>query len=161
VRYDVDNLRKDLGLISKTVAQKMKDSKGADKCEEEKAQANAVKEKIELAEKQLEEVEAERTKKLNTIGNLVHTDVPISKDEANNLVVNKWGEIPELKVDGKTLGHLHHHEIMQCLDMVEFERGQKIAGHRGYFLKGVGVLLNQALINYGLSFLTPRQYTPL
>lgn len=37
LRYDVDNLRKDLGVISKTVAQKMKDSKGADKCEEEKA----------------------------------------------------------------------------------------------------------------------------
>ena len=156
MRYDVDNLRKDLGVISKTVAQKMKDSKGADKCEEEKANANAVKEKIEAAEKQLEEVETERTKKLNTIGNLVWSDVPISKDEANNAVVAKWGEIPDLKVDGKTLGHLHHHEIMQCLDMVEFERGQKIAGHRGYFLKGVGVLLNQALINYGLSFLTPR-----
>jgi seryl-tRNA synthetase len=161
VRYDVDNLRKDLGVISKTVAQKMKESKGADKCEEEKAQANAVKEKIEAAEKQLEEVETERTKKLNTIGNIVWADVPISKDEANNAVVAKWGEIPDLKVDGKTLGHLHHHEIMQCLDMVEFERGQKIAGHRGYFLKGVGVLLNQALINYGVSFLMPRQYTPL
>lgn len=157
----MDNLRKDLGVISKTVAQKMKESKGADKCEEEKAQANAVKEKIEAAEKQLEEVETERTKKLNTIGNIVWADVPISKDEANNAVVAKWGEIPDLKVDGKTLGHLHHHEIMQCLDMVEFERGQKIAGHRGYFLKGVGVLLNQALINYGLSFLMPRQYTPL
>jgi seryl-tRNA synthetase len=39
---------------------------------------------------------------------------------------------------------------MQILDIVEFERGQKIAGHRGYFLKGAGVLLNQALINYGL-----------
>jgi seryl-tRNA synthetase len=37
VRYDVDNLRKELGIISKTVAQKMKESKGADKCEEEKA----------------------------------------------------------------------------------------------------------------------------
>jgi len=37
VRYEVDNLRKELGLISKTVAQKMKESKGADKCEEEKA----------------------------------------------------------------------------------------------------------------------------
>lgn len=142
MRYDVDNLRKDLGVISKTVAQKMKESKGADKCEEEKAQANAVKERIEQAEKELEEVETERTKKLNTIGNLVWHDVPISKDEANNAVVNKWGEIPDLKVDGKTLGHLHHHEIMQCLDMVEFERGQKIAGHRGYFLKGMGVLLN-------------------
>ena len=50
---------------------------------------------------------------------------------------------------------------MQCLDMVEFERGQKIAGHRGYFLKGFGVLLNQALINYGLNFLTPKEYTAL
>jgi len=45
--------------------------------------------------------------------------------------------------------------------MVEFERGQKIAGHRGYFLKGPGVLLNQALINYGISFLMSRQYTAL
>lgn len=148
-------------MISKTVANKMKESKGADKCEEEKAQANAVKERIEETEKMLIEVESERTKKLNTIGNLVHDDVPISKDEANNAVVATWGEIPELKVDGKTLGHLHHHEIMQCLDMVDFERGQKIVGHRGYFLKGVGVLLNQALINYGLSFLMARQYTPL
>lgn len=161
VRYDVDNLRKELGLVSKKVAEKMKASKGQDKCEEEKAQANEIKEKIEQAEKQLEEVEADRTKKLNSIGNIVWEDVPISKDEANNKVVAKWGEIPELKVDGKTLGHLHHHEVMQCLDVVEFERGQKIAGHRGYFLKGAGVLLNQALINYGLSFLTKKQYTPL
>ena len=51
----MDNLRKDLGVISKTVAQKMKESKGADKCEEEKAQANAVKERIEEAEKALQE----------------------------------------------------------------------------------------------------------
>lgn len=116
-------MRKDLGVISKTVAQKMKESKGADKCEEEKAQANAVKERIEASEKLLDEIDGERTKKLNTIGNLVAADVPVSKDEANNAVVAKWGEIPALKVDGKTLGHLHHHEIMQCLDMVEFERG--------------------------------------
>lgn len=135
----------------------MKDSKGADKCEEEKSQANAVKEKIENAEKRLLEVETDRTKKLNTIGNLVADGVPLSKDEdADNAVVNTWGTIPELKVDGKTLGHLHHHEIMQILDFCEFERGQKIAGHRGYFLKGYGVLLNQALINYGVSFLMGR-----
>jgi seryl-tRNA synthetase len=35
---------------------------------------------------------------------------------------------------------------MQCPDTVEFELGQRVAGHRGYFLKGVGVLLNQVLI---------------
>lgn len=120
-----------------------------------------MKERIEQVEKELDECSHLRAQKLNLIGNLVYSDVPVSKDEALNQVVSQWGDIPELKVDGKTLGHLHHHEIMQCLDMVEFERGQKIAGHRGYFLKGVGVLLNQALINYGQNFLAGHDYTAL
>ena len=47
------------------------------------------------------------------------------------------------------------------IDGYEAERGVAIAGHRAYFLKGVGLLLNQALINYGLAFLSAREYTPL
>jgi len=47
------------------------------------------------------------------------------------------------------------------IDGYEPERGVSVAGHRGYFLKGVGLLLNQALINYGLTFLMNREYTPL
>ena len=39
--------------------------------------------------------------------------------------------------------------------------GVAVAGHRAYFLKGVGLLLNQALINYGLTFLMTKDYTPL
>jgi len=50
---------------------------------------------------------------------------------------------------------------MALLDMVEFERGSKVAGHRGYYLKGHGVLLNQALINFGLATLVKNDYTPL
>jgi len=86
--------------------------------------------------------EEQISKKLNIIGNVIHPSVPISKDEADNEITHKWGEPSTIKVDGKTLGKLHHHEIMQCLDIVELERGQKIAGHRGFFLKGYGVLLN-------------------
>lgn len=37
--------------------------------------------------------------------------------------------------------------------------GGNVAGGRGYFLKGMGVLLNQALINFGLSLLRRRGYT--
>lgn len=81
-------------------------------------------------------------------------DAVISKTEDDNKVVRTFLEPnKELVVDGSALGKLHHHEIMQCLDIVEFERGQRIAGHRGYYLKGAGVLLNQALISYGLSTL--------
>lgn len=43
------------------------------------------------------------------------------------------------------------------IDGYSSDRGVTVAGHRAYFLKGVGVLLNQALINYGLSFLLKRE----
>ena len=50
---------------------------------------------------------------------------------------------------------------MDLLGIVELERGAKVAGHRAYYLKGMGVLLNQALINYGISQLCKDDYTPL
>jgi len=86
--------------------------------------------------------------------------VIISNTEDDNKIVRTWGEVnKDLVVDGKTLGKMHHHEIMQCLGILEMDRGQRVAGHRGYYLKGAGVLLNQALINYGLASLTKNGYT--
>lgn len=77
---------------------------------------------------------------LGKIGNIVHSDVVVSQDEANNKVVRTWGEVnKDIVVDGSELGKLHHHEIMQCLGILEMERGTKVAGHKGYFLKGLGV----------------------
>jgi len=76
-------------------------------------------------------------------------------------VVRTWGEIPALQVTGKEMGKLHHHEIMACLDILEMGQGAKVAGHRGFYLKGKGVLLNQALINYGLHVLEKKDYLPI
>lgn len=56
---------------------------------------------------------------------------------------------------------LSHHEVLTRLDGYDPERGVKVVGHRGYFLRKWGVFLNQALINYGLEFLDQRGYTPL
>jgi len=47
---------------------------------------------------------------------------------------------------------------MHRLETFDPERGSKIAGHRGFFLTGDGVDLNQALINYGLDFLRKRDF---
>lgn len=56
---------------------------------------------------------------------------------------------------------LSHHEVLTRLDGYDPERGVKVVGHRGYFLRKWGVFLNQALINYGLEFLDAKGYTPL
>lgn len=94
-------------------------------------------------------------KLVNSVGNIVHDSVPISNNEDNNLIVRTWGDIPNIKITDKR-GGLNHHKVLQALGGYDPERGQKVAGHRGYFLKGPGVLLNQALINYGITFLNKR-----
>ena len=108
-----------------------------------------------------DKLDKERNQKLNLIGNVLSDKVPVFKDEDNNEVVREWGALPDIEVDGKTPGKLHHHEIMDLLNIVELERGAKVAGHRAYYLKGMGVMLNQALIGYGLSTLSKAEYTPL
>lgn len=50
---------------------------------------------------------------------------------------------------------------MTRAEVYDGERGVKLVGHRGYFLRKWGVLLNQALINYGLHFLTGKGYDPI
>lgn len=55
-------------------------------------------------------------------------------------MVRTWGEPrKDIVTDGSALGKLRHHEIMQCLGILEMERGSRVAGHRGYYLKGLGV----------------------
>ena len=99
---------------------------------------------------------------LGKIGNIVHSAVPVSNNEDNNVVVRTWGEPRKhIVADGSALGKLRHHEIMQCLNMLEMERGTKVAGHRGYYLRGLGVQLNQALISYGMTKLREGDYTQI
>jgi seryl-tRNA synthetase len=124
-------------------------------------QSKVTKTDIDVQQKEVIELDKKRNGKLNLIGNIVHENVPVFADEANNEVVRTWGVKSDLKVDGKTLGKLHHHEVMNLLDILDLERGTKVAGHRGYFLKGDGVFLNQALIMFGLNTLNALGYTPI
>jgi len=100
-------------------------------------------------------LEAEVHQKLSAIGNIVHDSVKVSNNEDDNPIVMKWGEHvskPDI---------LHHYEILDKLGAYDAERGVKVAGNRGYFLKGVGFRLNQALINFGIDFLMRRGHTPI
>jgi len=120
-----------------------------------KTKIKAIKAQIDKLEEETPYAQEARDKLLNTIGNLVHSSVPVSGDERDNVIVASWGKCQ------RTGNEMHHHELMHMIDGYDSPRGVIVAGHRGYFLKGVGVLLNQALINFGLNFLMQRQYTPL
>ncbi|KAK9072243.1 hypothetical protein SSX86_008676 [Deinandra increscens subsp. villosa] len=151
-QFELDQLRKDFNKINKEVA-KLRISGG----DASSLIKNTEENKDSTAKKQAEVQEARVAmySKLETVGNLVHDSVPVSNDEANNAVVRTWGE----KREESNLKN--HVDLVERLGIADLKRGANVAGGRGYYLKGDGVRLNQALINFGLDFLEKRKYTAL
>ncbi|OMO80443.1 hypothetical protein CCACVL1_12963 [Corchorus capsularis] len=150
-QYELDHLRKELNKIQKEIAQLILTGDDASELIEssnEKKQSEA----YQNLEFEFEEVRDDLKVKLSTIGNLVHDTVPFSDDERNNVMVRQWGQKrmePNLK---------NHVKLVNLLRLGDTEKGGKVAGRRGFYLEEAGVLLNQALINYGISFLRKRGY---
>jgi len=153
-RHEWEMKKAESGKIQKEIQVKAKAKEPFDDLKQKRTQ---IEEEVKSAEPEVERLEKELFSKLNRIGNIVHSSVRVSKNEDDNEIVKKWGELKQ-NTD-KSLKH--HYEIFELLDAVDAERGVKVAGNRGYFLKGVGLLLNQALIAYGTQFLATRNYTPL
>jgi len=162
-KFAFDEKRKEIGVVQKEITERKKISKGSDTCEDLVAKKTTLEAEATELEKIYEETMTKRDNKLGRIGNLVHDSVPVSQDEdKDNEVVAKWG-IPR-SFEGKKYqsnGFRPHFELLEMIGAVEFEAGNDVCGHRGYFLTGPGVLLNQALLNYGLAFMSMRGYTPL
>ncbi|KAL7107939.1 hypothetical protein ACP275_06G085100 [Erythranthe tilingii] len=151
-QFELDGLRSDKNKISKEIA-RLKIS-GADAS----SMIATTDENRELTVKKEAEVQqalAEVQSRLAIIGNLVHDSVPIDNNEDNNAVIRSWGEKrtePNLK---------NHVDLVELLGIADIKKGANVAGGRGFYLKGDGVRLNQALINFGLDFLEKRGFTAL
>jgi seryl-tRNA synthetase len=149
----IDFLKKDRNAIQKQVGIK---KKAKEECDDMVAQIKSLDAEILKAEADVEVLKKVVDGLVNKIGNIVDDSVPVSKDEdADNLVVKRWGTPRD------PAGLLNHHDLLWRIGGYEPERGVAVAGHRGYFLRDAGVLLNQAFINYGISFLRSRKYNIL
>jgi len=153
-RHELDAIGGEFNKANKEVALLMK----AGKKEEAAPLMDKVKE-IDQRKKAAAEKEKELEEKTNAallkLGNVVHDSVPVSNDEANNAIVREWGTKRE---EEKLPNHV---DLISMLDIADVEQGTEVAGGRGYYLKGAGAMLNQALINYALAFLSNRGHTPL
>lgn len=89
---------------------------------------------------------------IGKLGNILHEFVPISEDEKDNKIVTTYNSLTECH------GSLKHYELCDKLDILDAKKGSAIAGHRGYFLKGLGVKLNMALMMYAMDFLNDLGY---
>lgn len=83
-------------------------------------------------------------------------DVPIGKDETENVEIRKEGKIRELD-----FGPKDHVQLGLALGIIDIERGVKLAGTRNYFLKGDGALLHRAVLQFAMDFMVGKGYVPL
>lgn len=99
-----------------------------------------LKEEMQKIEEELKEVMTEWQKLMVSVPNVPDISVPNGDSDADNKEIKTWGEIPKFDFEPKD-----HIELMEKLDLADFETGAKVAGFRGYFLKNAGAELNFAL----------------
>ena len=105
----------------------------------------ALGERVSQLEKQLAQEEEDFQQRLLELPNLPHPDVPVGKDEDENVVIRTEGKPPTFVFSPRP-----HWELGEALGIIDFARGVKISGSRFYILKGLGARLQRALINWML-----------
>ncbi|MDH4201609.1 MAG: serine--tRNA ligase [Phycisphaerae bacterium] len=83
-------------------------------------------------------------------------EVPVGEDDTENVELRKWGAIREFDFEPKD-----HVELGLALDIIDIERGVKLAGTRNYFLKGQGALLHWAVLRFSMDTMIGKGYTPM
>ena len=146
-----DELRKKKNQVAITISEKKKAGEDASSI---LAEMKNISNELTKLESEQEEIEKKYLKLASTIPNLVDKSVPLGIDDSSNKEIKKWGNIP--KFDFKIKDHI---DISEDLSLVDLERAAKVAGARFYYLKNDLVRLNQALIHFGLDFLTEKGYS--
>lgn len=83
-------------------------------------------------------------------------DVPFGEDDTQNVEIRKEGKIPQFDFEPKD-----HIQLGMALDIIDIERGVKLAGTRNYFLKGDGALLHYAVLRFAMDYMLGKGYVPL
>lgn len=119
-------------------------------------QSVKLKKQLEDLEPQLRLVEKEYTDLMLQVPGIPLPEVPVGKNAKDNQVLRIWGVKKEFDFTPR-----NHIELGKALDIIDFDRGSKVSGFRGYYLKNDAVLLQFALMQYTLKKFIEHGYTPM
>jgi len=119
-------------------------------------EAEKIKKELEGKEQELKQKEQTFKELMLQAPNVPDPSVPEGESDIDNKEIRKWGKIPEFDFEPK-----NHIELMENLGLVDLERGAKVAGFRGYFLKGDASLLSLALWQLAFEMWVKKGFVPL
>jgi len=153
---EIDDLKAEQNKLSRTHADLNADLNADLRGQQKIEEAKKIKEKIQSLDKDLKNIEKKREEILLQLPNLPLDDVPVGKDERDNVVLREVGEKPKFDFPPKD-----HLELGKSLDLIDFENGAKVSGSNFYYLKNEAALLELALINYAFDILTKEGFAPV
>ena len=141
----VEKLRADQNSITRQFKGKPTDDQLKD--------ATVIKEKLKTLETELKEVETKQNLLLEEIPNIPAPDVPVGKDDSENVVYKTVGEIP--KFDFTPLDHA---DLGEKLDILDIKKAAEVSGSRFGYFKGQGAVLEMAVMFYAFQKLIKKGF---
>jgi seryl-tRNA synthetase len=107
-------------------------------------------------EQQLKDLQPQLDALMLEVAQPADDDVPLGKDDTENVEVRRQGEVRQFD-----FGPEDHVQLGLALDIIDIERGVRLAGTRNYFLKGDGALLHWAVLRFAMDLMIQRGYVPM
>ncbi len=120
------------------------------------AKGKEIKQKIDEIEPNFRELDDRFGKVAASVPNVVSSDTPRGKDDTENVEVFRSEDPKTFPFTPKD-----HIALGTELDILDFERGTKVAGYRGYYLKNEGALLVMGLMAYALQKMAAKGFLPM
>ena len=148
-----DQLRADKNKKSALIGELMRDGK--------KEEANKVKEEIAEYGKEIADTEERDTELggkikeiMMTIPNIIADDVPIGKDDSENVEGAKFGEpiVPDFDIP-------YHTDIMDQFAGIDLDSARRVSGNGFYYLVGDIARLHSSILSYARDFMIEKGFT--
>ena len=148
-----DALRAARNTLSKQVGMLMKEGK-REEAEQVKAQVKADADRLIAIEQEGAEVDSALKKAMMAIPNIIADDVPIGKDDSENVELQRFGEatVPEFEVP-------YHLDILENLDGIDVDSARRTSGQGFYYLTGDIARLHSAVLTYARDFMIDKGFT--
>ena len=148
-----DALRQARNTLSKQVGMLMKEGK-KEEAEAVKAQVKADADRLVAIEKESEEVDAALKKAMMSIPNIIADDVPLGKNDEENVELQRFGEatVPAYEVP-------YHLDILEKLDGIDVDSARRTSGQGFYYLTGDIARLHSAVLTYARDFMIDKGFT--
>ena len=153
LKVDGDNLRQQRNATSDMIGELFK-SKKTDEANQKKEEVKEINEKLLSIEEEEEKLSKELKTKMMIIPNIIADDVPIGKDNSENVEEARFGEpkVPKYEIP-------YHSDIMASFNGLDKDAAARVSGNGFYYLMGDIARLHSAVLTYARDFMIDKGFT--